>query len=114
VSKLQSTELRTCAAGAVLGAIALGLLGSSRLLTVIRAPCGATVDLQPFPEATVTGEIPRNYANHDGIERCRYPFILSIRPFIDVNCTFRRVSSIHEAVPVALPVRGRPRLSLTP
>jgi PiT family inorganic phosphate transporter len=45
---------------------------------------------------------------------CRYPFILSICPFIDVNCTFRGVSGLHEAVPMALAVRGRPRLSLVP
>ena len=45
---------------------------------------------------------------------CRYPFILSICPFIDVNCTFRGVRGIDEAVPMALPVLGRPRLSLAP
>src|ERR1017187_345813 len=45
---------------------------------------------------------------------CRHPFILSICPFIDVNCTFRGVSGLHEAVPMALAVRGRPRLSLVP
>jgi hypothetical protein len=41
------------------------------VLPIIHATGRATVDFQPFLEATVTGEIPRNHADYDGIERRR-------------------------------------------